>query len=505
MMGSDGDPGAASTSGIDCPTVAATKTGQAVRSGAFVDGGWRPPSGSGSFVVEDPATAEPLAVVGESTPEDADAALGAAHRAAGIWAGSAPRLRADVLRRAYELVLAHADELAALITAEAGKRLSDARAEVRYGAEFLRWYSEEAVRTRGRFGSLPEGWSTMSVDQRPVGTCLLLTPWNFPLAMVTRKVAPALAAGCTVVVKPSELTPLTCYRLLDLLGEAGLPAGVVNVFTTTRPGPLVAQLLDDPRLRKVGFTGSTTVGRVLLGQAAGRVLRTSMELGGDAPLLVLSDADVDRALEGTMIAKFRGGGQACTAANRILVHSAVADEYLGKLAERVASIRAGRGDDPGSGLGPLISRAAVDRTRARVGEAVSEGAEVLAVGEVPALPGYFHPATVLAGVRPDGVLRGVEWFAPVAAVTVFDDDDELVAAACDSEYGLASYVFTGSAVTGRRVARRLEVGMTAVNTGLLSNAAAPFGGVRLSGHGREGGPEGLAEYLEAHYLLEYDS
>ncbi len=456
------------------------------------------------FTVADPATTATLAVIEQSGLGEADAALAAADSASGAWASAPPRVRSDVLRRCYELVSEAADELAAMIVAEAGKRMSDARAEVAYAAEFLRWYSEEAVRVPGRFGSLPEGGGTMYVSRRPVGPCLLLTPWNFPLAMVTRKVAPAVAAGCTAVLKPSELTPLTCYRFVDLLEAAGLPAGVLNVVTTTNPGPLVERLLSDPRLRKVSFTGSTPVGRTLMRQAAERMLRTSMELGGDAPLLVLADADPAAAVAGTLVAKFRGSGQACTAANRILVHSSVAGEYLDRLAERVIAMRAGTGTDPSSGTGPLINAAAVARTRRRVEEVLADGAELLAQGPTTTGPGCFFPATLIGGVRPDSVVAGVEWFAPVAAVSVFDDEEELVAAAASSDSGLASYIFTGDIAKGRRIASRLEVGMTALNTGLLSNAAAPFGGVKLSGHGREGGSEGLDEYLETHYRLEYN-
>lgn len=478
-----------------------TVEGDTYRSGSFVAGRWVEPVGA-SFTVENPATGRTLARVAESAEVEADAALAAADEARDDWAATAPRVRSDLLQGAFDLVREHVDELAMLITAEAGKRLADARAEVTYGAEFLRWYAEEAVRISGRFGPLPEGHGMMYVDRRPVGPSLLLTPWNFPLAMLTRKIAPALAAGCTAVVKPSELTPLTCYRFVDLLVAAGLPPGVVNVRTTTRPGAVVQHLLEDSRLRKVSFTGSTPVGRTLMRQAAERMLRTSMELGGNAPLLVLSDAVAEQAVEGTLVAKFRGGGQACTAANRILVHTALADEYLTRLAERVKLIRAGRGDDPAAGLGPLISRAAVERTQERIRIARSEGAELVASGPFADEPGHFHPATLLSGVRPDGELRDVEWFAPVAAVTVYDDD-ALVEAAANTDYGLASYVFTRDLAKGRWAARRLETGMTALNTGRLSNAAAPFGGLRLSGHGREGGAEGLEEYLETHYLLEH--
>lgn len=470
-------------------------------SGTHVNGTWSD-AGSTTFVVDDPATGDAIASVVESGPEDADAALAAAHDAFPSWAATPARTRSDILRRAYDRVREHADELAGLIVAEAGKRLTDARAEVGYAAEFLRWYSEEAVRIPSRYCALPEGGGTMYVSRRAVGPCLLLTPWNFPLAMVTRKVAPALAAGCTAVIKPSELTPLTCFRFVDIFVEAGVPPGVVNVITTTDPAPIVEQLLADVRLRKVSFTGSTAVGGVLMRQATGRMIRTSMELGGDAPLLVLDDADVHVAVEGTLTAKFRGGGQACTAANRILVAASVADEYVGRLAERVEAIHAGPGYEPSSGIGPLISAKAVEQTRARV-ELASDRLEVVAQGTISSLPGYYYAASLLLGSGVEPSLAGVEWFAPVAVVSVFDDEECLVAHAATSDAGLASYIFSRDIQRARRITGRLEVGMTAINTGLLSNAAAPFGGVKLSGHGREGGPEGLDAYMETHYLLEH--
>lgn len=379
--------------------------------GTYVDGRWRKYDDAEAFVVDNPATTDPVALVSESGIEGAEAALAAADAARATWAATPPRTRSDILRTTFELVREHADDLADLIVAEAGKRLADARAEVAYAAEFLRWYSEEAVRLPGRFGELPEGGGTMHVGRRPVGPCLLLTPWNFPLAMVTRKVAPALAAGCTAVVKPSELTPLTCYRFVEILTEAGLPPGVVNVFTTTRPAPIIERLLTDRRLRKVSFTGSTAVGRLLMRQATERLLRTSMELGGDAPLLVLADADIDVAIEGTLTAKFRGGGQACTAANRILVASSVADDFVSRLAERVAATHAGPGHDPSSGIGPLINEQAVERTRARVADGLAHGLDLVAEGTVAAEQGYFFPATLLRGDGANPAVAEVEWFA----------------------------------------------------------------------------------------------
>lgn len=469
------------------------------RSGTYIDGRWLAPGGE-TFTVDAPATGRTIAAVAQSSLADAEAALGAADDARTRWAATPARQRAEVLHRLDALVRAHTDELAGLIVTEAGKRLADARAEIGYGADFLRWYAEEAVRIGGRYGELPEGTGTMYVSRRPVGPCLLLTPWNFPLAMITRKLAPALAAGCTAVIKPSELTPLTCYRFIDLLSEAGVPPGVVNVFSTDRPAPFSERLLADPRLRKVSFTGSTAVGRDLTRQAADRMIRTSMELGGDAPLLVLADADVDAAVEGTLMAKFRSSGQACTAANRILVAAPVADEYLGRLAERVAAMRSGPGTDPSSSIGALIDARAVRRTAQRVNDAVADGFELLAQGTVADSHGYFVPATLVS--RTGGRAPDVEWFAPVAVVNVYDDEDELVDRAAESDSGLASYIFSQDTSRARRIAGRLEVGMTAINTGLLSNAAAPFGGVKASGHGREGGPEGLSAYLESHYLLE---
>ncbi|MBM7368088.1 NAD-dependent succinate-semialdehyde dehydrogenase [Gordonia hydrophobica] len=479
---------------------------QQIRPGTFIDGSWRTPTGSDCFAVHDPATGKDLAHVAESTLDEADAALAAAAAVQTSWAMTPSRTRAEVLHRLDALVRERAAEFTALIVAEAGKRVADARAEVSYAADFLRWYAEEAVRLHGRFGDLPEGGATMYVSRRPVGPCLVLTPWNFPLAMITRKLAPALAAGCTAVVKPSEATPLTCFLLTDLLAEAGLPPGVVNVVSTARPAPLSERLLADPALRKVTFTGSTAVGRTLTRQAADRMIRTSMELGGDAPFLVLGDAEVEAAVTGVLHAKFRGSGQACTAANRILVASSVAEEFLGELGARVAAMHSGPGDDPRSSVGPLIDDRALTRTRQRVAAAIDSGFTLLAQGDTADTGGFFHPATLLRrdvrAADPARVGPDVEWFAPVAAVTVYDDEERLITDAADSESGLASYIFSRDLDRARRAANRLEVGMTAINSGLLSNAAVPFGGVKLSGHGREGGSEGIDAYLETHYLLE---
>lgn len=473
-----------------------------VRSGVLIDGQWLDDAPARTFEVTNPATDEVIAVVGDGEVEHGETALACADAAAGGWARTPARVRSDILRAVFDLLVLRNGEFADLITREMGKPLMEARAEVHYAADFLRWYAEEAVRLPGRSGPTPDGSGVLLVGRRPVGPCLLLTPWNFPLAMVARKLAPALAAGCTVVLKPSELTPLTCFAFVDLLAEAKLPPGVVNVVATTRPEPLVARLLDDPRLRKVSFTGSTAVGRKLLQQSSHRVLRTSMELGGNAPLLVLDDADLSTAIAGTLKAKFRNGGQACTAANRILVHEKIAPAFVRELSDRIGAIRMGPGDDPATGLGPLIDYRAVARTALRVRQAVENGARLAVGGRVPEGPGSFYPPTLLTDVASGSALSCEELFAPVAAITTFADESEMIEAANDTVFGLASYVFTRDVARGRRVAAALEVGMTALNTGLLSTAAAPFGGVKQSGHGREGGPEGIEDYLEIHYLLE---
>jgi succinate-semialdehyde dehydrogenase/glutarate-semialdehyde dehydrogenase len=436
-----------------------------------------------------------------ATPEDAMRALDAAVAAADAWAATAPRVRAEILRRAFDLLQERRDDFALLMTLEMGKPLAEANGEVTYGGEFLRWFSEEAVRISGRFGQNPEGTGTMVVSQRPVGPCFLITPWNFPLAMATRKIAPALAAGCTVVIKPPALTPLTTIAFVQLLEEVGLPKGVVNVVTTSKSSALSAPIIADPRLRKLSFTGSTEVGRKLLEQSALGILRTSMELGGNAPFVIFEDADLDKAVDGAMIAKFRNIGQACTAANRFIVHESVADEFAKRVADRVRAMKVGRGTEDGVNIGPLIDQDAVDSTDALVQDAVGRGATVLTGGTRIDGDGTFYAPTVLAGVAAGSRLLKEEIFGPVLGITTFADEDEAVRLANGTEYGLVSYVFTQDLARGHRLIDRLATGMMGLNTGLVSNAAAPFGGVKQSGIGREGGLEGIHEYLDTKYTL----
>ena len=472
-----------------------------VPTGLFVAGEWRASSSGRTFDVDDPATGSRLAEVADGDADDAAAALDAAVAVAGPWARTPPRERSDILRRTFDAVRARADELALLMTLEMGKPLVEARGEVTYGNEFLRWFSEEAVRISGRFGPNPEGTGRMIVSRHPVGPCHLITPWNFPLAMATRKIAPALAAGCTAVVKPAELTPLTTLLLMSILTEAGLPAGVVNVVTTTDPGAVSGTIIADPRLRKLSFTGSTAVGQRLLGQAAQGVLRTSMELGGNAPFLVFADADVDAAVDGAMLAKFRNVGEACTAANRFIVAAEVADEFVAKVSARVEAMRVGRGTEEGVQIGPLINQAARDKAEALVGDAVDRGAEVVVGGRSIDGPGTFYAPTVLTEVRPESRILREEIFGPVLAVATFEGEEDGVRLANDTEYGLVAYAYTRDLARGMRLIDALETGMVGLNTGVVSNAAAPFGGVKQSGLGREGGLEGLNEYLDTRYTL----
>ncbi|MFT4216425.1 MAG: NAD-dependent succinate-semialdehyde dehydrogenase [Micropruina sp.] len=473
----------------------------ALPTGLFIGGEWTPAEGGGRLPVFDPATGELLVEIADASAADAVHALDAAVAAQESWAATPPRRRSDILRRAFDLVRERSESLALLMTLEMGKPLAEARGEVVYGGEFLRWFSEEAVRISGRYGLNPEGTGRMIVSQRPVGPCLFITPWNFPFAMATRKIAPALAAGCTVVIKPPELTPLTTLYFVQLLVEAGLPAGVVNVYTTRRSSVTSAPLIADPRLRKLSFTGSTEVGRRLLAQAADRVLRVSMELGGNAPFLVFDDADLDQAVEGAMVAKFRNIGQACTAANRFIVHESVADEFARRITARVASLKVGRGTDDGVQIGPLIDDRAVAKADELVRDAVERGASVLTGGNALTGPGTFFEPTVVAGVRPGSAILHEEIFGPVLAIATFADEDEAVRLANDTDYGLVSYAFTRDLARGHRLIDRLETGMMGLNVGVVSNAAAPFGGVKQSGIGREGGPEGIHEFLSTKYTL----
>jgi succinate-semialdehyde dehydrogenase / glutarate-semialdehyde dehydrogenase len=465
----------------------------------FIDGRWRKAAGGATFVVENPATHEVIAEVADGGRDDALEAIEAAGRAQAKWSKSTPRERADILRRAFDLVTANADRLAAIMTAEMGKPLADAAGEVAYGAAFLQWFAEEAIRIGGDHTTSVDGATRILVSKEPVGPCVLVTPWNFPLAMGTRKIAPAIAAGCTMVFKPADLTPLTSLALVEIFRQAGLPDGVLNVVTTSNAASVVEPWMTSGIARKVSFTGSTGVGKILLRQAAENVMRSSMELGGNAPFIVLSDAEVERAVDGAMQAKMRNMGEACTAANRILVHRSLAEEFAEKLAKRMSELQVGNGASTGTEVGPLINQAAVDKVAGLVDDAVAKGARVLTGGSRPQGPGYFYTPTVLVDVPRDAELMRTEIFGPVAAITSFDNEDEVVHLANDTNSGLVGYVFTESVDKAMRFASALEVGMVGLNTGLVSNPAAPFGGVKQSGLGREGGKVGIDEFLEYKY------
>ncbi len=471
-----------------------------VPDGLFIAGRWEAGS-QDPIEVQDPATGRVIKRIANARPEDGIRALDAAAEAADAWAATPPRTRAEILRRAFDLLQERRDDFALLMTLEMGKPLAEANGEVTYGGEFLRWFSEEAVRIAGRYGSNPEGTGTMVVSQRPVGPSFFITPWNFPLAMATRKIAPALAAGCTVVIKPAELTPLTTLFFAQLLHDAGVPAGVVNVIPTSTSGAVSAPIIADPRLRKLSFTGSTPVGRALLAQAGQNVLRTSMELGGNAPFVVFEDADLDKAVEGAMLAKFRNMGQACTAANRFIVHESIVDEFAARVTERVNALRVGRGTDEGVTLGPLIDDRAVASMAALVDDAVSRGARVLTGGSAPEGDGFFFEPTVITDIQPGSEILREEIFGPILAISTFSTEEEAVAKANETEYGLVGYVFTRDLARGQRLIDSVDTGMMGLNTGLVSNAAAPFGGVKQSGLGREGGLEGIHEYLSTKYTL----
>ena len=466
----------------------------------YIGGQWRDASGGGTLAVEDPATAETLVEVADATPDDAVAALDAAVAAQAAWARHPPRERGEILRRAFELIAARADELALLMTLEMGKPLAEAKAEITYANEFFRWFSEEAVRIEGRYATAPNGVGRLLTMKQPVGPCIFITPWNFPLAMGTRKIGPAIAAGCTMVVKPAQQTPLSMLALAQILEEAGLPAGVLNVVTSSRSGSLMAPVIADPRARKLSFTGSTEVGRKLVAQSAQQLLRVSMELGGNAPFLVFDDADVDAAVEGALLAKMRNMGEACTAANRFYVAAGVADEFTTKLAERIGALKVGRGTEDGVQVGPLIDAAQQGKVDELVQDALGKGAEAVVGGAKGDGAGYFYRPTVLAEVPEDAALLREEIFGPVAPVVTFDDEEEAIAAANRTEYGLVAYAFTRDVKRALRVAEALETGMVGLNQGIVSNAAAPFGGVKHSGFGREGGREGIEEYLETKYV-----
>jgi succinate-semialdehyde dehydrogenase/glutarate-semialdehyde dehydrogenase len=471
-----------------------------VPTGLLIGGTWRAAEGGRTLGVEDPATGSVLCEVADATSSDAVAALDAAVAAQDAWAATAPRERGEVLRRTFELIMERVDDLALLMTLEMGKPLAESRAEVAYAAEFLRWFSEEAVRIDGRWAMNPAGGSRLLTMRQPVGPCLLVTPWNFPMAMGTRKVGPAIAAGCTMVVKPAQSTPLSMLALADLLQEAGLPGGVCNVLTASSASAVSNPLLADPRLRKLSFTGSTEVGRKLIAQAADQVLQVSMELGGNAPFVVFGDADVEAAVEGAAIAKMRNMGEACTSANRFLVHRSVAEDFTERLAAELGAMRVGRGTEEGVQVGPLIDEKARAGVAELVDDAVQRGARAATGGAPLDGPGWFYPPTVLAEVPTGARVLTEEIFGPVAPITTFDTDEEAIAAANDTEYGLVAYVYTRDLDRALRVVERLDTGMVGLNQGLVSNPAAPFGGVKQSGLGREGGPEGIDEYLSIKYV-----
>ncbi len=466
----------------------------------WVGGEWRDAEGGDTFEVVDPADGQVLTRVADGSVTDAVEALDAAVAAQPEWAATPPRERGEVLRGAFELIRERTEDLALLMSLEMGKAVAEAKGEVAYGNEFFRWFSEEAVRIHGRWMQAPAGGSRLLTIKKPVGPCFFVTPWNFPLAMGTRKIGPAIAAGCTMVVKPAHQTPLTMLALAAILTEAGLPDGVLNVVPTTRAKEMSQALQADDRLRKVSFTGSTPVGRTLVRQSADQLQRVSMELGGNAPFLVFDDADVDAAVDGAMVAKMRNMGEACTAANRFLVHADVAEEFAEKLAARMGALTVGRGQDEGVDVGPLIEEKAVESVSQLVTDAVHDGARLLVGGTVPDGPGFFYPPTVLVDVPADSAINAEEVFGPVAPITTFRTEDEAVERANATEYGLASYVYTRDLARTIRMAERLDYGMVGINTGLISNPAAPFGGVKASGFGREGGFEGIEEYLETTYV-----
>jgi succinate-semialdehyde dehydrogenase/glutarate-semialdehyde dehydrogenase len=466
----------------------------------LIGGEWVDATGRATFEVTNPATGEALTSIADATPADGTRALDAAVAAQKEWAATEPRARGEILRRAFELLTERADDFARLMTLEMGKTLAEARGEVAYGAEFFRWFSEEAVRIHGRYSVAPAGPTRLITMKAPVGPTLMITPWNFPLAMGTRKIGPAIAAGCTMVVKPAHETPLTMLALAALLEEVGLPGGVLNVVTTTHSGDVSEPIIRDPRLRKLTFTGSTAVGKVLVAQAADQLLRVSMELGGNAPFVVFEDADLAAAVDGAMLAKMRNIGEACTSANRLLVHESVAEEFSSRLAERMGALTVGDGTQDGVDVGPLITEKARAGVHALVAEAVSGGGRALVGGSVPDGPGHFYPPTVLVDVPRSARVFREEIFGPVAPITTFRDEDEAVMRANDTEYGLVAYVYTRDHARVVRVSEALEFGMVGINTGIVSNPAAPFGGVKHSGFGREGGFEGIEEYLETKYV-----
>jgi succinate-semialdehyde dehydrogenase / glutarate-semialdehyde dehydrogenase len=475
-------------------------TGIEVPTGLLIGGQWAASRGGGVLPVVDPATEDAVAEVADASAEDALDAVAAAYQALPGWAATPPRERGECLRRAYGLMMDNAEALARLMVLENGKALRDARGEVAYAAEFFRWYAEEAVRIDGAVATAPSGANRILVQRQPVGVSVLITPWNFPAAMATRKIGPALAAGCTVVLKPARETPLSALAVARLLREAGVPDGVVNVVTTSASGRVVSAMLADPRVRKLSFTGSTEVGRLLLRTAADTVTNCSMELGGNAPFLIFADADLDAAVEGALLAKMRNGGEACTAANRFYVHESVADDFTAAFAGRLSRLAVGPGLDDGTDLGPLVNEDTRTKVATLVDKATSGGGRVVTGGSAPDRRGYFYLPTVLDTLPPDADILNTEIFGPVAPIVRFSTDAEAITWANDTEFGLVSYVYTTDLRRGLRVAEALETGMVGLNRGIVSDPAAPFGGVKQSGLGREGGHDGLLEFTETKYV-----
>jgi len=465
----------------------------------YIGGEWRD-GDRGTLIVEDPSTGEALCEVADASTENAAAALDAAAEAGPAFAAIAPRDRGEILRRAFELIIERKEDLAVLMTLEMGKTVKESLAEITYAAEFFRWYSEEAVRIDGRYATSANGQGRVLTMKQPVGPCLLITPWNFPLAMGTRKIGPAIAAGATMVVKPARLTPLSMLALGGILEQAGLPGGVLNIITTSSSGETTGPLISDPRLRKLSFTGSTEVGRTLMAQASQGLLRLSMELGGNAPFIVFEDADIDAAVAGAIVAKMRNMGEACTSANRFHVADAVADEFSAKLAAKMGAMKLGRGVEDDVDVGPLVDESQRSKVSELVRDAIGRGAQAVVGGQARDGAGYFYNPTVLTDVPDDAKLLHEEIFGPVAPVRGFGDEDEAIAAANDTEYGLVAYLFTNDLKRALRVCERLETGMIGLNQGMVSNASAPFGGIKQSGFGREGGYEGIEEYLETKYV-----
>ncbi|WP_172170365.1 NAD-dependent succinate-semialdehyde dehydrogenase [Brevibacterium sp. CT2-23B] len=468
--------------------------------GLFIGGRWREAEGGKTIEVRNPATGDLITTVADGSAADAEEAIKVAGDTQSGWAATSPRERSEILRRTFELLIDRADDIAAVMTAEMGKPFAESKGEVTYGAEFFRWFSEEAVRVEGDYSQSPDGKNRMLISREPVGPCILITPWNFPLAMGARKIGPAIAAGCTMVFKPAKLTPLTSLMLVDVLVEAGLPAGVLNLVTSESARRVVTPWMESGIVRKVTFTGSTEVGVGLLKQAADTVMKTSMELGGNAPFVVFADADIEKAVEGAVVAKMRNGGEACTAANRMFVHSSLAEEFSSRLAERIGAMKVGNGLDEDTEMGPLVDQDSLDKVAGLVDEAVAKGAKVLTGGSRIEGNGFFYTPTVMTDIPDDAEIRTTEIFGPVAPIVTFDSDEEGIALANETEFGLVGYLFSENVERALGLADKMEVGMVGLNTGLVSNPAAPFGGVKMSGLGREGGRVGIDEFLEVKYV-----